>query len=153
MHFRSGFTPPPTPRSSSVGPSFAPQAEPRHSGQLGLGGCADPAGGRQEGLARRRVLCHQTTREVICGKIQNWRQRQRLCVGVCFHTSKSCYRDRCQNASSSSQLKRYRKLHHQRIGPKVSSCLGVASETAVGLIRFRPKEKTVCMSLSSRRNE
>lgn len=68
----------------------------------------------------------------------------RGCVGVCFHTSKSCLKDRCQNASSSSQLQRHRKLRHQPICPNGSSCLGLEAEKAVGLIQFWPKEGTVC---------
>lgn len=74
---------------NSAGPLTALRTEPSHCGQLGLEGCGDPAGGCQEGLARRLVLCHQTNQEVVCGKIQNWRQWQRLCVCGCVSTQTS----------------------------------------------------------------
>lgn len=48
---------------------LAPHSPPRQSPTTaGLEGCGDPAGGGQEGLARRPVLCHQTTREVAVEK-------------------------------------------------------------------------------------
>lgn len=53
--------------------------------------------------------------------------------------------------SSSSQIERHRKLHHQLVCPTVSSCLEVKSEEAAGLIQFWPKEGAVCLSPSSDR--
>lgn len=85
MYFRSrlhGLSIPLAPRSP-------PRQSPATEASRAWGAVILLVGG-QEGLAKRPGLCHQTTGEAVCGKIQNWRQRQRLWMWVCFHTGKSC---------------------------------------------------------------
>lgn len=69
--------------------------------------------------------------------------QQRLCMWVCFHTSKSVRGTDVKmldhTPRSSSQIERHRKLHHQLICPNVHSCLEAESEKAVALVQFGAK--------------
>lgn len=82
--------------------------------------------------------------------------QQRLCMWVCFHTSKSVRGTDVKlldhTPRSSSQTERHRKLHHQLICPNVRSCLEAESEKAAGLTQFGPKEETMSVSPSSDKN-
>lgn len=138
------------PPLSSVGPSYTPppQTEPATVASWVWRGAVTLQVGAKKASLEDQSFATRTTEKLFVEKSRIGDSR-RGCVCGPVSTQASPVRGTDvkmldHTPSSSSQLERHRKLHHLPFCPNVSSCLGVESGKAVGLIPFWPKGLCVC---------